>query len=42
MIDNIQTLLLKRVGKVIGRLDEATLGRVEISVAAFLGLNGSL
>jgi mRNA-degrading endonuclease toxin of MazEF toxin-antitoxin module len=38
MADNVQTLLLKRVGKVIGRAEELTMRRVEASVAAFLGL----
>lgn len=42
MIDNIQTLLLKRIGKVIGRVEEPILRRVEVSVAEFLGLNENL
>lgn len=42
MPDNIQTLLIKRVGKVIGKVDARTMRRVDASVAAYLGLNISL
>jgi mRNA interferase MazF len=37
MIDKIQTVRRERIGKRIGRLDDATLLRVTRSLAVFLG-----
>jgi mRNA interferase MazF len=37
MTDNVQTVLVKRVGGVIGQLDEGTMQLVTESVSIFLG-----
>ena len=42
MIDGIQTLLVKRIGNVIGTVEEPILRLVEASVTEFFGLNENL
>lgn len=40
MIDKIQSLPPKRVGKVIGRMDDETMRDLTLALALFLGMDG--
>lgn len=40
MIDKVATVPIRRIGQRIGRLDDATLKRVDTTLARFLGLAG--